>query len=249
MLALNASSRFGPTPLPFVSALASVWQAPHLATNCCLPTIRFALSAPLTEQPEAATATARSAPARPARCARTRAASEPRGRGLLLVTPHHGAELYPNRRAVRPLAVPSIPRADASACAPVARRWLAAGIRTPTLSGKVPVMDVKQRYRLRNPSTGREIIAEVEPGIIYKDRDTGETLEVSGKMLPLAPSASNLPWSGGQPPRLSVVRPVAQKDLNECPTLRAAHGAPRSSRTEPREPAPREDTGRAGTTR
>src|SRR4051794_9919064 len=32
----NASSRFGPTT-PVVFARASVWQEPHLATNCCLP--------------------------------------------------------------------------------------------------------------------------------------------------------------------------------------------------------------------
>src|SRR5450755_1951387 len=37
--------------MPLVFARASVWQEPHLATNACLPVIRLAFSAPLTEQP------------------------------------------------------------------------------------------------------------------------------------------------------------------------------------------------------
>ena len=34
-------------------------------------------------------------------------------------------------------------------------------------------MSIAQRYRLRTPSTGREIIIEAEPGKVYRDRDTG----------------------------------------------------------------------------
>src|SRR5664279_434042 len=64
-LARKASSRFGPT-IPLVLARARVWQEPHLATNACLPRIRLALSAPLTEQPVAPIASASSrAPAAP----------------------------------------------------------------------------------------------------------------------------------------------------------------------------------------
>lgn len=55
-------------------------------------------------------------------------------------------------------------------------------------------MTVRQKYRLRTPSTGREILVEAEPGRVYTDRDTGEKLEVVGKVLPLAPSKSALPW-------------------------------------------------------
>ena len=50
-----------------------------------------------------------------------------------------------------------------------------------------------QKYRLRTPSTGREIIVEAEPGHTYLDRETGEPLEIVGKLLPLAPSKSALP--------------------------------------------------------
>ena len=56
-------------------------------------------------------------------------------------------------------------------------------------------MPAVQRYRFRTPSTGREIIMEAEPGRIYVDRDTGEELQVVGKVIPLAPSKSNLPWA------------------------------------------------------
>jgi hypothetical protein len=51
-------------------------------------------------------------------------------------------------------------------------------------------MSTKQRYRLRTPSTGREILIAAEPEEIYRDRDSGEKLEVVGKVLPMAPSDS-----------------------------------------------------------
>jgi hypothetical protein len=79
-------------------------------------------------------------------------------------------------------------------------------------------VETKQRYRLRNPSTGREIIAEAEPGEIYRDRDSGETLEVSGKILPMAPSASLLPWAVENLRICPWCDQMTQKDLNECPT-------------------------------
>ena len=56
-------------------------------------------------------------------------------------------------------------------------------------------MSLTQRYRLRTPSTGREQILEADVDRIYVDRETGEPLEVLGKLLPLAPSPSNLPWA------------------------------------------------------
>ncbi len=56
MLASKALSRSGPTT-PFVSARASVWHEPHLATNAFLPAITLTLSRPLTSpQPDAASA-------------------------------------------------------------------------------------------------------------------------------------------------------------------------------------------------
>jgi hypothetical protein len=79
-------------------------------------------------------------------------------------------------------------------------------------------MSVRQRYRLRNPSTGREIIHEALEGEIYSDRETGERLEVVGKLLPLAPSASKLPWAVENLRFCPWCGQMAQKDLNDCPT-------------------------------
>ena len=78
-------------------------------------------------------------------------------------------------------------------------------------------MRTADRYRLRTPSTGREIIAEVEPGKVYRDRETGEVLDVVAKVLPLAPSPSELPWAVENLRICNWCDQFAQKDLNDCP--------------------------------
>ena len=79
-------------------------------------------------------------------------------------------------------------------------------------------MSSHQRYRLRNPATGRELVVEAEPDETYVDRESGEPLEVVGKVLPLAPSASRLPWAVENLRFCPWCGQLAQKDLNECPT-------------------------------
>jgi hypothetical protein len=79
-------------------------------------------------------------------------------------------------------------------------------------------MSPKQRYRLRSPSSGREIVLEADPHEAYHDRETGEPLEVLGKVLPLAPSTSKLPWSVENLRFCPWCDQMAQKDLNDCPT-------------------------------
>jgi hypothetical protein len=79
-------------------------------------------------------------------------------------------------------------------------------------------MDGRPRYRLRTPSTGREIIIEAEPGRVYTDRDTGEDLEVVGIVLPLPPSLSHLPWAVENLRFCTWCDQLAQRDLNDCPT-------------------------------
>ena len=76
----------------------------------------------------------------------------------------------------------------------------------------------RQLYRLRTPSTGREIFLEAEPGKVYVDQETGEDLEVIGKVLPLAPSRSSLPWAVDTLRFCNWCDQHAQKDLNDCPT-------------------------------
>jgi hypothetical protein len=75
-----------------------------------------------------------------------------------------------------------------------------------------------QVYRLRDTTSGREVLLEAEPGEVYRDRQSGATLEVVGKLLPLAPSASRLPWAVENLRFCPWCAQLAQKDLNDCPT-------------------------------
>jgi len=78
-------------------------------------------------------------------------------------------------------------------------------------------VEAVQRYRMRSPATGREIIREAEPGRVYVDRETGEELEIVGKVLPLLPSQSRLPWAVENLRFCSWCDQLAQRDLNDCP--------------------------------
>jgi hypothetical protein len=82
----------------------------------------------------------------------------------------------------------------------------------------VPPVSSAQRYRLRNPASGRDVIVEAQPGAVYRDQDSGEPLEVLGKVLPLAPSHSRLPWAVENLRFCPWCDQLAQKDLNDCPT-------------------------------
>jgi hypothetical protein len=75
----------------------------------------------------------------------------------------------------------------------------------------------QQLYRLRTESD-REIVREVEPGRTYVDRESGEEYEVVGRVLPLAPTPSNLPYAI-ENLRLCgcSLEQLVQKDLNDCP--------------------------------
>src|SRR5438552_635883 len=62
---------------------------------------------------------------------------------------------------------------------------------------RVPNATALQRYRMRTPSTGPEVTIEAEPGRIYRYRETGEELQVTGIVLPLAPSTATPQNTGG----------------------------------------------------
>ena len=79
-------------------------------------------------------------------------------------------------------------------------------------------MSTSQRYRLRDAATGREVLLEAQPGETYVNRDSGEPMEVVGKVLPLAPSRSRLPWAVENLRFCPWCEQLAQKDLNDCPT-------------------------------
>ncbi len=82
----------------------------------------------------------------------------------------------------------------------------------------MPVVSTDQLYRLRAPSSGREVLLEASPGKIYLDRESGEPMEVVGKPLPLAPTSSRLPWAVENLRFCPWCDQLAQKDLNDCPT-------------------------------
>ena len=106
-------------------------------------------------------------------------------------------------------------RASESSAAPVrGRRYSAARM-------------ALQHYRFRTPSSGREVILPAEPDRIYRDRDTGEELEVVGKVLPLAPSQSRLPWAVENLRFCNWCDQLAQTRPERLPDVRPAHGAAR----------------------
>ena len=82
---------------------------------------------------------------------------------------------------------------------------------------RVRAVSDAQRYRMRATESGREIIREAEPGRVYVDRETGEPLEIVGKVLPLAPSKSRLPWAVENLRFCPWCDQLAQRDLNDCP--------------------------------
>jgi hypothetical protein len=93
-------------------------------------------------------------------------------------------------------------------------------------------VSTSQRYRLRSPGSGREMLIEAEPGEVYLDRDSGDRLEVVGKVLPLAPSSSRLPWAVENLRFCPHCGQLAQKDLNDCPTCGRRMGPlPRQARS------------------
>jgi hypothetical protein len=79
-------------------------------------------------------------------------------------------------------------------------------------------VSAEQRYRLRSPATGREVIMSGEPAKTYVDRESREPLEVVGKLVPAAPSQSKLPWAPENLRFCPWCAQLAQKDLNDCPT-------------------------------
>jgi hypothetical protein len=71
---------------------------------------------------------------------------------------------------------------------------------------------------MRAPSTGREVFIDAVPEKAYVDRETGERLEAVGRVLPLAPSPSKLPFAIENLRFCPWCEQLAQKDLNDCPT-------------------------------
>lgn len=78
-------------------------------------------------------------------------------------------------------------------------------------------MRTLQKYRMRTPSTGREVIIEANPDTVYVDRETGEKLVPVAQLLPVAPTASELPWALENLRFCNHCDQLAQRDLETCP--------------------------------
>lgn len=74
-----------------------------------------------------------------------------------------------------------------------------------------------QKYRMRTPSTGREVIVLAEPDKVYVDAETGEQLQPVAQLLPLAPTPSELPWAIENLRFCDHCDQLAQRDLLDCP--------------------------------
>lgn len=71
-------------------------------------------------------------------------------------------------------------------------------------------------YRLRAAASGREAIAPVKEGVVYRDAETGEELEPVAAVLPTRERGSRLPRT---PVNLRVCRRCEQltpRDLATC---------------------------------
>jgi hypothetical protein len=108
-----------------------------------------------------------------------------------------------------------LPRSIARAALYPSARPIGAAARTTADS--IARVRLLQRYRLRTPSTGREIVLEADPDREYVDRETGEDLEVVAILLPLAPTPSELPWAVDNLRFCNWCDQLSQKDLNDCP--------------------------------
>ena len=79
-------------------------------------------------------------------------------------------------------------------------------------------MSERQLYRLRAPSSGRELLLPRSPAGSTRTMTRARQLEVVGKVLPLHPSKSSLPWAVETLRFCNWCDQPAQKDLNDCPT-------------------------------
>jgi len=75
----------------------------------------------------------------------------------------------------------------------------------------------KQFYRMRAAASGREAIANAEPGQLYLDRETGEEMQPVAAILPLAPSASSLPRTPGNLRACRRCDQLIGLDVSDCP--------------------------------
>jgi hypothetical protein len=75
-----------------------------------------------------------------------------------------------------------------------------------------------QKFRLRSAGYKRDIVATVDDGDRYVDRESGTNFVVVGYVLPIGPTESNLPWAAENLRIWGCSRELlVPKDVNDCP--------------------------------
>lgn len=74
-----------------------------------------------------------------------------------------------------------------------------------------------QRYLLRAPRSGRQVVVDLEPDTAYVDGETGETYEVVAELTPLAPDPSRLARTPENLRECAHCGELVGRDLNDCP--------------------------------
>jgi hypothetical protein len=75
-----------------------------------------------------------------------------------------------------------------------------------------------QKFRLRSAGYKRDIVAPVEEGDRYVDRESGTNFVVVGEVLPVGNTSSELPWATENLRVCGCSREqLLQKDVNDCP--------------------------------
>lgn len=77
--------------------------------------------------------------------------------------------------------------------------------------------DQPQRHRLRNARTEREVALAGQPGRNYLYKQSGEPLEVVGRIVPVAPGPSHPPWAVENLRLCPTCAERVQKSLNHRP--------------------------------
>lgn len=100
-------------------------------------------------------------------------------------------------------------------------------------------MSESQKYRLRSAGFKRDIVAEVQEGDNYVDRESGTKFVVVGEVLPVGPTSSELPWSEQNLRLCGCSREqLVQKDVNDCPYCDRRIPAAAAAAAAPAAPAP-----------
>jgi hypothetical protein len=82
----------------------------------------------------------------------------------------------------------------------------------------LPTVSGSQKYRLRSAGYKRDIVAEVEPGDRFVDRQSGTDFVVVSEVLPTGQTTSDLPWAADNLRVCGCSREqLVQKDVNDCP--------------------------------